>query len=184
MLSFDICETRSCVYVDIDSNLTNEEDKRLIFNLEQIPSLDSRISFDQASGQIVTTPWQWYSNVKHCVIYTHKYYYMDFYILYKKIHIIILIVFQLCIIPDILLVETRVSDSGVTEAGSMDLSLTCIVRVAEWWRCSTRPLQCSQWRIVTSPRLLWMLQPQYLSFLSQHFEHLMLGRTRVGGGFY
>ncbi|CAI8008806.1 hypothetical protein GBAR_LOCUS5992 [Geodia barretti] len=46
------------------------------------------------------------------------------------------------------------------------------------------PLQCSQWRISTAPRMLGMLQPQYLSFLSQHFEHLMLGSTRVGGEFY
>jgi hypothetical protein len=103
MLSFDICETRSCVYVNID---TNEEDKRLIFNLERIPSLDSRISLNPASGQIVTTRDN-----------------------------------------DILLVETRVSDAGVTGAGSMGLSLTCIVRggtsgtarfpSAEWWSGST-----------------------------------------------
>ena len=47
--------TRICAYVEIDSSFSGGDDEQISFILTRTPTLDSRISLNPASGQIIKT---------------------------------------------------------------------------------------------------------------------------------
>ena len=55
VLSFDTCETRSCINVYIIDDTISEEDETFKISLTRTPTLDSRINLDPVSGEVIIT---------------------------------------------------------------------------------------------------------------------------------